>query len=192
MMAPLIGAIGLAVRAALGSPVLFRQRRPGLSGQEFELIKFRTMVEGATPSGAQRPDCERITSLGRFLRASSLDELPELWNVLKGDMSLVGPRPLLTRYTPYFTETERRRFSVRPGITGLAQVEGRNDLHWDLRLAKDVEYVERCGISLDLKILALTLLRVLRRDGLRVDPGASMLDFDEERRRAGVRPGDRA
>ena len=173
------------MRLAIGRPVIFRQKRPGLRGVPFTLYRFRTMNDACGPRGELLPDSQRLTPLGRFLRKTSLDELPELINVLKGNMSLVGPRPLLERYYPYFIGEERARFLVRPGVTGLSQVQGRNDLSWDLRIAKDVEYVQRYSLLLDLRILLLTLLRVLRQGGVRVDPGATMLDFDEERRRHG-------
>ncbi len=189
LLAPLLGLVGVAVWLVLGTPVLFRQGRPGHRGQIFTLLKFRTMSDARGSNGDLLPDGQRLRAFGRLLRACSIDELPELFNVLRGDMSLVGPRPLLVRYYPYFTEEERARFLVRPGITGLSQVQGRNNLSWDLRIAGDLDYVRRCSLSLDLKILFLTLWRVVRRDGLRVDPGASMLDFDEERRRAGRVPG---
>jgi lipopolysaccharide/colanic/teichoic acid biosynthesis glycosyltransferase len=182
LLAPLGLFLGLLVRWRLGSPVLFRQQRPGLDGKAFEMLKLRTMTDGRGPDGSLLPDGLRLTPLGRALRASSLDELPELFNVLKGEMSLVGPRPLLLRYSPYFRSAERARFSVAPGITGLAQVSGRNALSWDARIAADLEYVARISFLLDLRILFSTVAKVLLRSGLRVDPGASMLDFDEERR----------
>ena len=179
---PLLIAITLLVRMRLGTPVLFRQTRPGLHGRSFTIFKFRTMTDARDAKGQLLPDPERLTSFGRFLRSTSLDELPELWNVFRGDMSLVGPRPLLTRYYPYFTDEEKSRFLVRPGITGLAQVSGRNDAPWDARIAADVKYVQELSFALDLRILVLTLQRVVTRQGLQVDPGSVMLDFDEERR----------
>jgi lipopolysaccharide/colanic/teichoic acid biosynthesis glycosyltransferase len=182
VLSPIIILVVLAVRIRLGSPVLFRQVRPGLHCNPFTILKFRTMNDECDVKGKVLPDAERLTSLGRFLRATSLDELPELLNVLRGEMSLVGPRPLLSRYTPYFSQRERLRFLVRPGITGLSQVRGRNDLSWKLRLANDVEYVRRCSLALDIQIIFITIWRVITRRGLRVDPGANMLDFDEERK----------
>lgn len=182
MLLPVMVVIGFLVRSRLGTPVLYRQQRPGLQGRPFTLIKFRTMTDGRDENGVLLPDTQRLTANGRFLRKTSLDELPELWNVLTGEMSLVGPRPLLPRYTPYFTEEERLRFTVRPGITGLAQVSGRNNLSWDARIAADVEYVRRLSFRLDMQILFLTLKTTLMREGLGVDPGAAMLDFDVERR----------
>lgn len=185
LLSPVLLAVMLAVAIVLGPPVFFRQERPGYRGRRFTLLKFRTMTDVCDAEGVLLSDAKRLTRFGRFLRATSLDELPELINVLRGEMSLVGPRPLLLRYLPYFSTEERRRFEVRPGITGLAQVAGRNDLSWDLRIGRDVTYVERCSLGLDLKILFLTLWKVFLREGLRVDPASSMLDFDEERRRAG-------
>jgi lipopolysaccharide/colanic/teichoic acid biosynthesis glycosyltransferase len=182
ILSPVIFMVALIVRVWLGSPVLFRQQRPGLYGEPFVLYKFRTMTDACDVQGNLLSDSERLTRLGRFLRATSLDELPELFNVLRGEMSLVGPRPLLMRYYVYFTDEERRRFEVRPGITGWAQVSGRNDLSWDLRMAMDVEYVKACSLSRDIWIMGLTVWRVLTQQGLQVDPGASMLDFDVERR----------
>lgn len=182
ILSPLLVVTALMVRTKLGSPVLFRQRRPGLNGTPFLLLKFRTMTDERDPGGNLLPDTERLTSFGRFLRSTSLDELPELLNVLKGEMSLVGPRPLLMRYDPYFTAAERVRYDVRPGITGLAQVSGRNDVPWNARIGMDVQYVESYSLRLDLWILCLTVWRSITRHGLRVDPGATMIDFDEERR----------
>ncbi len=181
LLSPLFAVLALALRFTIGNPVLFKQLRPGYGGGLFTLLKFRTMTNRADKNGRILPDSQRLTSFGRFLRVSSLDELPELINVIKGDMSLVGPRPLLVRYSPYFTSEERARFLVKPGITGLSQVQGRNDLSWDMRMAKDVEYVQNYSFALDLKIIYLTVLQVIRRKGLRVDPGATMLNFDEER-----------
>jgi lipopolysaccharide/colanic/teichoic acid biosynthesis glycosyltransferase len=181
-LAPVLGVIGLLVCVKLGSPVLFRQQRPGLHGRPFAIYKFRTMSDNRDAQGNLLPDTDRLPSFGKHLRNTSLDELPELWNVFRGDMSLVGPRPLLMRYIPYFSDEERQRFLVRPGITGLAQVSGRNDLNWDARLAADVRYVQQCSLKLDLRILFTTLWRVLGREGLQVDPGSVMLDLDVERR----------
>lgn len=177
---PLLGLMGL-IRLKLGSPVLFRQTRPGLGGLPFELIKFRTMTDDRDVEGVLLPDAERLTSFGRLLRATSLDELPELWNVLRGDMSLVGPRPLLMRYLPYYTDRERRRHGVRPGLTGWAQLHGRNTVSWDERLALDVWYVENRTLALDFRILLQTVVIVLKREGVVIDPGAAMKDLDVER-----------
>jgi len=168
----------------MGRPVLFRQTRPGLHARPFDILKFRTMRNAHDASGRPLSDEDRLTWLGRFLRATSLDELPELLNVLRGDMSLVGPRPLLTRYLSSYTLKERVRFLVRPGITGLAQISGRNDLPWDERLATDVSYVENLSIREDVRILALTVARVLMRSGVQTNPSGSMLDLDVERQQA--------
>jgi len=182
LLLPVLAVTALLVKIDSGRPVLFRQQRPGRHGKPFTIYKFRTMTDARDAQGILLPDAERLTALGRFLRRTSLDELPELWNVLKGDMSLVGPRPLLMRYIPYFNKSELARFDVRPGITGLAQICGRNDLSWDSRIAMDVRYAQTWSLRLDLYILLLTVVRVLRRQGMQVDPGATMLDFDQERR----------
>lgn len=168
---PLLLLVALAVRIGLGRPVLFVQERPGLKGIPFRLIKFRTMRGGACS------DAERLTRLGRWLRASSLDELPELWNVLKGEMSLVGPRPLLMRYLPLYTQEQARRHEVRPGLTGWAQVNGRNALGWEQKFAYDVWYVEHHNVWLDLKILWLTVWRVVARRGVSAEGEATMGEF---------------
>jgi len=181
LAAPLMAVIALLVRWRLGAPVLFRQVRPGLHERPFTMLKFRTMTDARDAGGALLPDADRLTPLGRFLRASSLDELPELWNVLRGEMSLVGPRPLLTRYLPYFTVDERARFQVYPGITGWAQIHGRNEASWADRLALDVWYAQHLTLTLDVGILAATLLRVLSQDGVAVDARYTMRDLDEER-----------
>jgi len=183
-LSPVMLAAAVAVRASLGRPVLFAQERPGLHERTFRLRKFRTMRDAVDARGRPLPDAERLTRLGAFLRATSIDELPELFSVLKGDMSLVGPRPLLVRYLPYYRPEERARFLVPPGITGLAQVEGRNDLPWDARLALDVAYVQRQSPWLDLALLARTVLKVVRRSGVQVVPDRAMQDLDAERRDA--------
>jgi lipopolysaccharide/colanic/teichoic acid biosynthesis glycosyltransferase len=177
LTAPLQAGVALVVRLRLGRPVLFRQVRPGRYGIPFTLVKFRTMTV-VDPGSEPVPDADRLTGVGRTLRATSLDELPTLWNVLGGDMSLVGPRPLLPEYLPLYSEEQRRRHEVRPGITGLAQVSGRNALPWPDRLALDVAYVERRSISMDMRILALTVGRVLRRDGISADGQATVTKFD--------------
>ncbi len=166
LLAPLMLLIAILVRVGLGSPVLFRQQRPGLHGKPFTLYKFRTMTDARDAQGNLLPDEQRLTRLGRFLRSTSLDELPELWNVLKGDMSLVGPRPLLMEYLPLYTPEQFRRHGVRPGVTGWAQIRGRNTLTWEERFALDVWYVDHVSLGLDLKILALTLWKVLTREGI--------------------------
>jgi lipopolysaccharide/colanic/teichoic acid biosynthesis glycosyltransferase len=165
-LAPLFVVIAVLVRWRLGSPVFFTQLRPGLAGRPFRLVKFRTMVDGRDAQGRELPDAERLTRFGRFLRSTSLDELPELYNVLLGDMSLVGPRPLLMEYLPLYSAHQRRRHEVRPGITGWAQVNGRNAISWERKFDLDVWYVDNASFWLDLKILWLTVWHVLRREGI--------------------------
>jgi lipopolysaccharide/colanic/teichoic acid biosynthesis glycosyltransferase len=174
---PLMLAAAAAVRLTMGPPVLFRQTRPGLHGRPFELVKFRTMREAYGPDGRPLPDADRLTPVGRALRATSLDELPQLWNVLRGELSLVGPRPLLVRYLPRYTPTQARRHDVLPGITGWAQVHGRNAIDWEAKLALDVWYVDHWSPWLDLKILVLTLARVARREGIAQPGEATMPEF---------------
>lgn len=176
-LAPLLAVVALAVRLAMGSPVLFRQSRPGWHGELFTCYKFRTMrpSPGARVDGAL--DGQRLTSLGTFLRRASLDELPELWNVLRGDMSLVGPRPLLPRYLQRYSPREARRHEVRPGMTGWAQIRGRNALSWEDKFAHDLWYVEHLTLTLDLRILAATLWRVLSGQGIRAAGYATMPEF---------------
>lgn len=162
VLTPVYILVGYKVKKNLGSPILFRQTRPGRSGETFDMIKFRTMIDAYDESGNALPDSERLTDFGRFLRKTSLDELPELWNVVKGDMSLVGPRPLLVRYLPYYTEEESKRHSIRPGLTGLAQVSGRNAITWEDKLALDIEYVEKRNFLLDMKIILKTVHKVFQ------------------------------
>jgi len=185
---PVLAVLAVGIRLTMGSPVVFWQKRPGVFGRPFLIYKLRTMTNAKGPDGKLLPDGERLTRLGRFLRKTSLDELPELWNVLRGDMSLVGPRPLLNRYLPYFTPRERKRLHARPGITGLAQVSGRNFLGWDQRLELDVVYVETMSFWLDLKILGRTLVAVFRREGVEEDPDAVETWLDEERAAKGFVP----
>jgi lipopolysaccharide/colanic/teichoic acid biosynthesis glycosyltransferase len=173
--------IAIAVRMTMGSPVLFRQSRPGLKGKPFELMKFRTMTGAVDERGQPLADEQRLTATGRRLRRLSLDELPQLINVLRGDMSLVGPRPLLAEYLPLYTPEQARRHEVRPGITGWAQVNGRNAVSWDERFRLDVWYVDHQSLWLDLKILGLTLLRVLRPDGINEPGAATMTRFTGSR-----------
>jgi lipopolysaccharide/colanic/teichoic acid biosynthesis glycosyltransferase len=175
--APIVGVLALVVRARLGAPAFFVQTRPGLNGVPFHLIKLRTMSNARDATGKPLPDAERVTPLGRLLRSTSLDELPELWNVLRGDMSLVGPRPLLTKYLPLYNARHRRRHEVRPGLTGLAQVSGRNAITWTEKLELDVQYVERCSLSLDLAILWRSTRAVLRREGISAEGEATMPEF---------------
>ena len=165
-LAPVAVVVALAVRRALGSPVIFRQVRPGRSGRPFVLYKFRTMHDARAPNGRELPDAERLTRFSRWLRGTSLDELPELVNVLKGDMSLVGPRPLLMEYLPLYSVEQSRRHDVRPGVTGWAQVNGRNAVGWVDRFRLDVWYVDHLSFALDVRILAMTLRQVFRREGI--------------------------
>lgn len=176
-LSPALFALAILVRLRLGSPVLFRQQRPGLYGKPFVMIKFRTMIDAVDSHGQPLSDAERLTAFGRWLRATSLDELPELLNVLRGDMSLVGPRPLLMRYLPLYSPEQSRRHAVRPGVTGWAQVNGRNALSWDEKFALDVWYVDHRNFALDLRILWLTAIKVLRREGISSSGEATMPPF---------------
>lgn len=166
VLSPLLAVLALLVRRRLGAPVLFTQERPGLHEKLFKLYKFRSMTDARNADGALLPDAERLPPFGRKLRSTSLDELPELWNILRGDMSLVGPRPLLTRDLPYMTAEQRRRHDVRPGLTGLAQVSGRNALNWDEKLALDAEYVKKYGFFYDCGIMLKTVRKVFRRENI--------------------------
>lgn len=177
LLAPVVAIVAWQIRSKLGSPVLFRQVRPGRNGIPFEMIKFRTMRDAVDAEGNPLPDSERMTPLGSFLRASSLDELPELWNVLKGEMSLIGPRPLLMEYLPLYSPEQYRRHGVRPGVTGWAQVNGRNALTWEDKFKLDVWYVENRTFWLDLKILFLTVKKVLLRDGISAQGEVTMSKF---------------
>lgn len=177
LLLPLALILSLLVWRKLGRPVVFRQMRPGKDGAPFLMMKFRTMTDARGADGQLRPDAERLTPFGQFLRSSSLDEIPELWNVLKGEMSLVGPRPLLMEYLPLYSPTENRRHEVRPGVTGWAQVNGRNAISWDQKFALDVWYVDHRSFMLDLRILALTFRKVLKRDGIAAAGEATMPKF---------------
>jgi lipopolysaccharide/colanic/teichoic acid biosynthesis glycosyltransferase len=177
VLAPVIVFVAWQISRKMGSPVLFRQVRPGLNGKPFEMIKFRTMKDAIDASGNPLPDSERLTPFGQFLRSSSLDELPELWNVLKGDMSLVGPRPLLMEYLPLYSPEQARRHEVRPGVTGWAQVNGRNTLSWEDKFKLDVWYVDNRSLWLDIKVLFLTVKKVLVRDGISAEGEATMSKF---------------
>jgi len=194
VLTPVLLLLAVLVRILLGAPVFFRQQRSGLYKRPFTILKFRTMTNERDASGELLPDSRRLTRFGRLLRSTSLDELPELLNVVKGEMSLVGPRPLLPKYDSYYSGEENRRFELLPGISGWAQINGRNDLAWDDRLKCDVWYADAYSLALDLKIMLLTVVRVLRRDNIQVDPGLTFGSLDEERdRRAlaipkGVRP----
>ncbi|PNG15457.1 sugar transferase [Stutzerimonas stutzeri] len=173
---PLLLVISLVVRLAFGS-VFFTQLRPGMNGRLFRMVKFRTMNELIDEKGELLPDRDRLTPLGKFLRSCSLDELPELWNVLKGEMSLVGPRPLLPEYLPLYSERQFRRHEVRPGITGWAQINGRNSLSWDEKFELDIWYVDNRSLFLDLKIMLITLKKVVVREGINADSEATMSKF---------------
>jgi sugar transferase EpsL len=177
LLSPALALITLMVRLNLGSPVLFRQRRPGLRGKPFNLYKFRTMNEPRDAHGSLLPDADRLTRLGRFLRGTSLDELPELLNVLKGEMSLVGPRPLLMHYLQLYTPEQMRRHDVKPGITGWAQTHGRNALTWERKFALDVWYVDNHSLLLDVKIMALTVWKILSREGINQPGQATAEEF---------------
>lgn len=174
---PLIGLIALVILVSIGCPVIFRQRRPGLNGELFFVYKFRTMRDAVDASGNPLPDAERITAVGRWVRSLSLDELPQLYNVLRGDLSLVGPRPLRVRYLKRYTPEQSRRHLVKPGITGWTQVNGRNALSWDEKFKLDVWYVDHWSLGLDLKILFLTLWKVVRREGISQRGNETMPEF---------------
>lgn len=176
--APVLVGAAVAVRATMGSPVLFRQKRPGRGERTFEIVKFRTMREATDAEGKPLSDAERLTAVGRWLRATSVDELPQLWNVLRGDLSLVGPRPLLVRYLPRYSPEQRRRHDVMPGVTGWAQIHGRNAISWEQKFALDVWYVEHWSLLLDARILLDTVGRVLKRDGVSSDGHATMPEFE--------------
>lgn len=177
LLSPIIAIVAFRIRKKLGSPVLFRQSRPGLSGKPFSMVKFRTMKDAVDERGNLLPDSERMTSFGQFLRSTSLDELPELWNVLKGDMSLVGPRPLLMEYVSLYSEEQFRRHEVRPGVTGWAQVNGRNAISWEDKFKLDIWYVDNRSFWLDIKILFLTVKKVLVRDGISGEGEVTMSKF---------------
>lgn len=177
LLSPVMVAVALLIRREMGSSVLFHQARPGLHRKPFRLVKFRTMRNALSPDGTPLPDYERMTRLGSFLRSSSLDELPELWNVLKGDMSLVGPRPLLMEYLSLYSPDQDRRHEVRPGVSGWAQVNGRNAISWDEKFALDVWYVDNRSLWLDLKIIWLTIRKVVNRDGISAAGEATMPKF---------------
>ena len=181
LLSPVLAIVAYMIRREMGSPFLFRQTRPGLHGEPFEMIKFRTMRDAIDADGRPLPDAERLTKLGRFLRSTSLDVLPELWNVLKGDMSLVGPRPLLMEYLPLYSLQQSRRHEVRPGVTGWAQVNGRNAIHWEEKFKLDVWYVDNRSFSLDLKIIWLTIRKVIRRDDISATGEATMSKFTGNR-----------
>ena len=182
LLSPLLLLLWILVRSKLGKPALFTQQRPGKNEKIFKLYKFRSMTDERDDKGELLPDEVRLTSFGKLLRASSLDELPERFNILKGDMSLIGPRPLLVRYLPYYTSQERHRHDVRPGLTGLAQVNGRNALGWEERFAFDLEYVNRLTLGMDLKIIGMTVGKVLKRSGTLSGAEQTVADFDVYRK----------
>ena len=181
VLSPVMAVTAVLVRVKLGSPVIFKQKRPGKDEKIFEMYKFRSMTDARDENGELLPDEVRLTSFGKKLRASSLDVLPELFNILKGDMSVVGPRPLLVRYLPYYTSNEKKRHDVRPGLTGLAQINGRNNLNWDQRLMMDIQYIEDLTFYGDMKIVFLTIGRVLKRENIAVGESLYLQDLDEER-----------
>jgi sugar transferase EpsL len=178
VLSPLLIAISLLIRWRIGSPILFRQTRPGLQGKAFVLYKFRTMTDARDAQGNLLPDAERLTAFGRFLRATSLDELPELINIIKGDMSIVGPRPLLMQYLNRYTPEQARRHEVRPGLTGWAQVNGRNAISWEEKFELDVWYVDNWSLWLDVKIILMTGWKVVKREGISAEGGATMGEFN--------------
>lgn len=180
VLSPIFIILFLTVRLFLGSPALFKQKRPGLNGKPFYLYKFRTMLDIHSKNGVLLSDAERLTRFGKILRSTSLDELPELFNVIKGDMSLVGPRPLLMDYLPFYSKHQRQRHVARPGITGWAQVNGRNTLSWEKKFEFDVWYVHHCSFFLDCRIIFLTLLKIIKREGISAAGYATMSRFDAE------------
>lgn len=178
LLSPVILFVAILIRLRMGAPVLFSQQRPGLDGRPFRMLKFRTMTDACDRNGEPLSDAERLTPLGRFFRSTSIDELPELWNVLKGEMSLVGPRPLLMEYLPLYSAEQAMRHNVRPGLTGWAQVNGRNAIGWEAKFALDVWYVDNRSLWLDIKILFMTLAKVLNRDGISAEGEATMSKFE--------------
>ena len=192
ILSPVYLILWILVRSKLGRPALFTQERPGRKEKIFKLYKFRSMTDARDEKGQPLPDEVRLTRFGKILRSTSLDELPELFNILKGDMSLIGPRPLLVRYLPYYTKEERRRHDVRPGLTGLAQVNGRNALGWEDRFAFDLEYVDNCSLFMDLKVLGMTVGKVLKRSGTLSGADQTVADFDEYRKAQGQAQGEAA
>jgi sugar transferase EpsL len=175
---PILITVALLIWLTIGSPVIFRQMRPGLNGMPFQMYKFRTMSDAKDPSGHLLPDAQRLTFVGKLLRSTSVDELPELWNVLKGDMSLVGPRPLLMEYLPLYTSEQARRHEVRPGVTGWAQINGRNELGWDEKFTLDVWYVDHGNFWLDLRIMCLTVVKIFKREGISAEGEVTMARFE--------------
>ena len=182
ILSPIMLIIYILVRIKLGKPAIFKQQRPGKNEKIFTLYKFRTMTDKKDESGNLLPDSERLTKFGKTLRSTSLDELPELFNILKGDMAIVGPRPLLIRYLPYYTEEERHRHDVRPGLTGLAQINGRNTTNWTERFKLDLEYAQNVSLIKDIKIVLKTIMKVLKKQDILVGQEQILLDLDEERK----------
>ncbi|AUC91335.1 sugar transferase [Streptococcus suis] len=182
VLSPVISIVAILVRLKLGTPIFFTQERPGKDEKIFKMYKFRTMTDEKDANGHLLPDSVRLTSFGKFLRSTSLDELPELWNILKGDMSIVGPRPLLIKYLPYYSEREKFRHSVRPGLTGLSQINGRNCLDWDTRLELDVRYSLNITMWTDIQILLKTVLKVVKREDVVVVDTGTIKDLDIERK----------
>lgn len=176
-ISPILLLVALLVKIKLGSPIIFKQERPGLHGEIFKLYKFRTMTNEKNDSGELLNDEVRLTEFGKKLRASSLDELPEIFNIIRGDMSIVGPRPLMVKYLPIYSEKQKRRHDVRPGLTGLAQISGRNAITWTERFNKDIEYVDNISLKLDMYIFFKTIYYVLKREGINSDTSATMEDF---------------
>ncbi|ELB2786703.1 MULTISPECIES: sugar transferase [Vibrio] len=183
LLSPIIALVAWKIRKNLGSPVLFRQTRPGLHGKPFEMVKFRTMKDAVDAQGNPLPDSERMTPFGDKLRNSSLDELPELWNVLKGEMSLVGPRPLLMQYLPLYNKEQARRHEVRPGVTGWAQINGRNAISWEDKFKLDVWYVDNRNLWLDIKVLFLTVKKVFIKEGISAEGEATMPYFEGKQKK---------
>lgn len=181
ILCPVLIIIYILVKVKLGNPVLFRQDRPGLNTKIFTMYKFRTMADEKDENGKLLPDSVRLTKLGKFLRATSLDELPEIFNIIRGDMSIIGPRPLLIKYLPYYTEKEKLRHTVRPGLSGLAQINGRNNLEWNSRLSLDVEYVQNISFLLDVKIIFNSIKKVIKRDDVTIVDQAILKDLHIER-----------
>lgn len=177
LLSPILLVVAVLVRAELGSPIIYRQQRPGLNGSIFTLYKFKTMTDGKDKNGHLLPDKQRLTKFGRLLRATSLDELPELFNILKGDMAIVGPRPLLVKYLPLYNSQQRRRHEVRPGLTGLAQVSGRNAISWEAKFNLDVAYIENLSLLGDLKIILRTIKKVVVREGISSEQSVTMEAF---------------
>ena len=187
VLSPVLGVTALLVKKKLGSPVIFAQERPGKDEKIFKLYKFRSMTDARDEEGKLLPDDRRLTPFGRALRSTSLDELPELWNIFKGDMSVIGPRPLVPQYLPYYTEEEKHRHDVRPGLSGLAQINGRNTLNWEDRFAYDLKYVKNISFMLDVSIVLKTLLKVVKRSDIQVRGTTKMMDFDKYRISQGMK-----